>query len=152
MDHYGSKKEPCDLNADSFPDFKVLPYSTEPNWLDAHADKKNSPTSDTIPITLNASAHWTYCSPLLTLEELSLPSSFHTWAQATINGSLLTPLFSFLAYVHDFLIPDITFSTYRNLRTFLEYSVVVLLMYNMLSPTIYRSPDATLLHKISTCE
>lgn len=106
MDHDGSKKEPCDLNADSLPDFKVLPYPTEPDWLDAHADKKDSPTSDTIPITLNSSAHWTYCGPLLTLEESSLPSSFHTWAQATINGSLLTPLFSFLAYVHEFLMAN----------------------------------------------
>ncbi|KAJ5199216.1 hypothetical protein N7472_004420 [Penicillium cf. griseofulvum] len=55
------------------------------------------------PITVNTSSSWTYCGPLLTLEACNLPSSFNTWAEATINGSILPPLFSFLLYVHDFL-------------------------------------------------
>lgn len=90
------------MDANSLPDFKLLPYpsfevgQSETLQLPSEPDTNN-------PITLNASSSWTYCGPLLTLDEDSLPSSFHTWAQATVNGSVLTPLFSFLAYVHEFL-------------------------------------------------
>jgi len=106
MDHDELKQKYSELNADSLPDFKVLPYPTQQDWFDGHAEKESSPASNTNPITLNESAYWTYCGPLLTLEEPSLPTSFHTWAQTTINGSLLTPLFSFLAYVHNFLVAN----------------------------------------------
>ncbi|KAJ5378681.1 hypothetical protein N7509_011800 [Penicillium cosmopolitanum] len=90
------------MDADSLPDFQLLPYSSQDPDSNGGESESLSPTSDN-SITLNASSSWTYCGPLLTLEENSLPSSFHTWARATVNGSLLTPLFSFLAYVHEFL-------------------------------------------------
>lgn len=85
------------MDAGSLPDFQLLPYSSQ--QPDSNGGE---PTSDN-PVTLNESSSWTYCGPFLTLEENSLPSSFHTWAKATVNGSLLIPLFSFLAYVHEFL-------------------------------------------------
>jgi hypothetical protein len=91
------------MDADSLPDFQLLPYSSEHPGSNAGGELESLSQASDNPITLNVSSSWTYCGPLLTLEENSLPSSFHTWAQATVNGSLLTPLFSFLAYVHEFL-------------------------------------------------
>lgn len=88
------------MDASLLPDFEILPYTAQS--LDPHHDQAPSPPL-TQPLTLNTSSSWTYCGPLLTLEAAELPSSFHTWAQATVNGPLLTPLFSFLAFVHEFL-------------------------------------------------
>jgi hypothetical protein len=85
------------MDAGSFPDFEVLSYPTQ--FLEN--DQEHPPLEN--PITLNTSSSWTYCGPLLTLDGNRLPSSFHTWAQATVNGPLLTPLFSFLAFVHEIL-------------------------------------------------
>lgn len=93
------------MDASSLPDFKILPYPSES--LDADLtnplETLSLPPASDPPITLNASSSWTYCGPLLTLDKDRLPSCFHTWAQTTVNGPLLAPLFSFLAFVHDFL-------------------------------------------------
>ena len=71
-------------------DFKIVHYT--------------SPTTTSPgpqPITLNNSSTWTHCGPILDLT--SLPLTFHTWAQATVNGDLLPSLVPFLAFVHSFL-------------------------------------------------
>ncbi|CAI7586550.1 unnamed protein product [Penicillium discolor] len=81
------------MDVKSLPDFRFIPYPVE--------SKELLPPDE--PITLNTSSSWTYCGPLLTLESCNLPSSFNTWAGATLSGSILPSLFSFLAYVHDFL-------------------------------------------------
>lgn len=83
------------MNANLLPDFKILPYpeTTSPQ-------PEVEPTSK---LTLNTSSSWTYCGPLLPLNARDLPPSFHTWAQSTIHGCVLDPLFSFLAFVHGFL-------------------------------------------------
>ncbi|KAJ5196924.1 hypothetical protein N7449_007403 [Penicillium cf. viridicatum] len=81
------------MDVKSLPDFRFIPYPVEAKEL--------LPPDE--PITLNTSSSWTYCGPLLTLESCNLPSSFNTWAEATLSGSILPSLFSFLAYVHDFL-------------------------------------------------
>ncbi|KAJ5177058.1 uncharacterized protein N7482_002935 [Penicillium canariense] len=86
------------MDASSLPDFKVLSYPTK--WCGIDSDRRPSPSDE---ITLNATSSWTYCGPLLPLDPKSLPSSFDTWAQATVNGPLLGPLFSFLEFVHEFL-------------------------------------------------
>ncbi|CAG8895900.1 unnamed protein product [Penicillium egyptiacum] len=83
------------MDVKSLPDFRFFPYPVR------YPESKELPTDD--PITLKTSSSWTYCGPLLTLESCNLPSSFNTWAEATISGSILPSLFSFLAYVHDFL-------------------------------------------------
>lgn len=87
------------MDASSLPDFKIL--SLPSKWDGIDSDQHPLSTKDE-DITLNATSSWTYCGPLLTLNANSLPSSFHTWAQATVNGSILDPLFSFLEYVHQF--------------------------------------------------
>ncbi|KXG50065.1 uncharacterized protein PGRI_060320 [Penicillium griseofulvum] len=85
------------MDVKKLPSFGFFPYPAKyPS-----ESKELLPTDD--PITLNTSSSWTYCGPLLTLEACNLPSSFNTWAEATINGSILPSLFSFLLYVHDFL-------------------------------------------------
>ncbi|CAI7599597.1 unnamed protein product [Penicillium palitans] len=81
------------MDVKSLPDFRFIPYPVK--------SKEILPPDE--PITLNASSSWTYCGPLLTLESCNLPSSFNTWAEGTLSGSILPSLFSFLAYVHDFL-------------------------------------------------
>lgn len=67
-------------------DFKLFSYASPPQDLS---------------ITLNNSSTWTHCGPLL--EPTSLPPSFYTWAQVTINGDLLPSLLPFLAFVRSFL-------------------------------------------------
>ncbi|KAJ5317670.1 hypothetical protein PENANT_c004G05370 [Penicillium antarcticum] len=74
------------------PDFQMLPYPA--------LDSKDQPDD---LITLKTSSSWTYCGPLLSLNADTLPCSFNTWAQATINGSIIPSLFSFLSYTHEFL-------------------------------------------------
>lgn len=86
------------MDASSLPDFEVFSYPTQ--FLEADHQERSSLENS---ITLNTSSSWTYCGPLLTLDENRLPSSFHTWAEATVNGPFLTPLLSFLAFVHEFL-------------------------------------------------
>lgn len=93
----------ADTDVKSLPDFKVISYiSGEQDVSDA-----DSSTSLEVPseqaISVRISSSWTYCGPLLTLNPSSLPTSFYTWAEATVNGSILSPLFSFLAFVHKFL-------------------------------------------------
>ena len=55
-----------------------------------------------LSITLSKSSTWTYCGPLL--DPTSLPLSFHTWLQATVNGDLLPSLLPFLDFVYSFLV------------------------------------------------
>ncbi|CAI7626361.1 unnamed protein product [Penicillium glandicola] len=86
------------MDVKSLPDLQFFPYTKYPS------EHKELLPDD--PITLNTSSSWTYCGPLLTLESYNLPSSFNTWAEATISGSILPSLFSFLRYVHDFLIKN----------------------------------------------
>ncbi|OOQ91202.1 hypothetical protein PEBR_01379 [Penicillium brasilianum] len=81
------------MDASSLPDFKIL----------SHEFDQQSSLSTDEDLTLNATSSWTYCGPLLPLNAESLPSSFHTWAQATVNGPIVSPLFSFLDFVHEFL-------------------------------------------------
>ncbi|KGO78018.1 hypothetical protein PITC_025460 [Penicillium italicum] len=81
------------MDIKSLPDLRFFPYPVE--------SKELLPSDD--PITLNNSSSWTYCGPLLTLESCKLPSSFNTWTEATISGSIKPSLLSFLAYVHEFL-------------------------------------------------
>ncbi|KAJ5087735.1 hypothetical protein N7456_011351 [Penicillium angulare] len=83
------------MNANSLPDFKVIPYESEESLY-------NEKTANE-PISLKTSSSWTYCGPLLSLDPDNLPASFETWADATINGSPTAPLLSFLEFVHDFL-------------------------------------------------
>ncbi|KAJ5958699.1 uncharacterized protein N7479_005849 [Penicillium vulpinum] len=85
------------MDVKSLPEFRFCPYSVK-----YPSDSKELLPADDL-ITVNNSSSWTYCGPLLTLEPCNLPSSFNTWAEATISGSIKPPLFSFLAYVHDFL-------------------------------------------------
>lgn len=85
------------MDVKSLPDFRFFPYTVK-----YPVESKELLPSDDL-ITLNTSSSWTYCGPLLTLESCNLPSSFNTWAEATISGSILPSLFSFLAYVHEFL-------------------------------------------------
>lgn len=96
------------MDASSLPDFKILSHPTK--WDKIDYDQQSSLSTDE-DITLNATSSWTYCGPLLPLNAKNLPSSFHTWAQATINGSIVSPLFAFLEFVHDFLIAN-DISTY----------------------------------------
>ncbi|KAJ5794643.1 hypothetical protein N7457_001242 [Penicillium paradoxum] len=84
------------MDVKSLPDFGFFPYA------DSSIEPKEVLPSDD-PLTVNNSSSWTYCGPLLTLEACNLPSSFNTWAQATISGSILPSLFAFLAYAHNFL-------------------------------------------------
>lgn len=53
-------------------------------------------------ISLKINSSWTHCGPFLDLS--SLPSSFHTWANATVNGDLIPRLIPFLSFLHDFLV------------------------------------------------
>ncbi|KAJ5752119.1 hypothetical protein N7520_009036 [Penicillium odoratum] len=80
------------MDVGQLPDFKVL--SEEYNY-----NEKTTQES----ISLKTSSSWTYCGPLLSLDPNHLPSSFKPWADATINGSILHPLLSFLEFVHSFL-------------------------------------------------
>ncbi|KAJ5573580.1 uncharacterized protein N7459_008007 [Penicillium hispanicum] len=90
------------MDAASLPDFHVLPYREKEKCIKVDCQEVPvSPLTDSV--TLKTSSSWTYCGPLLDLEPALLPSSFHTWADATINGSVLAPLLSFLAFVHEFL-------------------------------------------------
>lgn len=90
------------MDANSLPDFEILPYPARS--LNPHDDQ--AALSQNEPLTLYTSSSWTYCGPLLALDSDQLPSSFHTWATATVNGPLLTPLFSFLAFAHEFLLAN----------------------------------------------
>ncbi|KAJ5775482.1 uncharacterized protein N7511_000493 [Penicillium nucicola] len=74
------------------PDFLMLPYPA----LSPKDQLDNE-------ITVKKASSWTYCGPLLCLNAETLPSSFNTWSEASITGSILPPLFSFLTYVHEFL-------------------------------------------------
>lgn len=91
------------MDASSLPDFEILPYPTLS--LNPHHDQAPLSQQEE-PLTLNTSSSWTYCGPLLTLDSDQLPSSFHTWAAATVSGQLLTPLISFLAFAHEFLLAN----------------------------------------------
>lgn len=82
------------MDIGSLPDFEILPYPAQ----------SLNPHDQAEPLTLNASSSWTYCGPLLTLDSDQLPSSFRTWATATVNGPLLTSLFRFLTFAHKFLL------------------------------------------------
>ncbi|KAJ5148702.1 hypothetical protein N7448_000280 [Penicillium atrosanguineum] len=86
------------MDASALPDFGVLSYPTQRG---ESGDFETSPLENSI--SLNTSSSWTYCGPLLTLDTNRLPSSFHTWAEATVNGPFMGPLLSFLAFVHKFL-------------------------------------------------
>jgi hypothetical protein len=72
-------------------DFQMLPYA------------RANPNQPNNRLGLKISSSWTYCGPLLPLDDHALPGSFNTWADATINGSIIPSLFSFLTYVHEFL-------------------------------------------------
>ncbi|KAK2763090.1 hypothetical protein FQN54_009724 [Arachnomyces sp. PD_36] len=85
------------MDVKSLPGFKVIPYSSTSSSPPSTIDEQPS------DISVRISSSWTYCGPLLTLNPSSLPTSFHTWAEATLNGSILNPLFSFLAFAHEFL-------------------------------------------------
>jgi hypothetical protein len=99
------------MDASSLPEFKILSHPTKWDGIDYdHQQHLPSSTTDE-DITLNATSSWTYCGPLLPLNAKNLPSSFHTWAQATVNGSIVDPLFSFLEFVHEFLAAN-NISTY----------------------------------------
>lgn len=86
------------MDASSLPDFEVLSYPTQRG---ESGDFESAPLENSI--SLNTASSWTYCGPLLTLDSNHLPSSFHTWAEATVNGPFMDPLLSFLAFVHEFL-------------------------------------------------
>lgn len=94
----------------SLPDFKVIPYESEEQNVSITDSSTSSEVSssavDEQAISVKISSSWTYCGPLLTLNPTSLPASFYTWAEATVNGSILNPLFSFLAFVHKFLLTN----------------------------------------------
>lgn len=98
------------MDASSLPEFKILSHPTKWDRIDYDQHQLLSSTAEE-DITLNATSSWTYCGPLLPLNEKNLPSSFHTWAQATVNGSIVDPLFSFLEFVHEFLTAN-NISTY----------------------------------------
>jgi hypothetical protein len=85
------------MDVSQLPDFKILP---DPEYNNP-CNEKSMITKDSI--SLKTTSSWTYCGPLLSLDPDLLPSSFKTWADATINGSLLNPLLSFLGFVHNFL-------------------------------------------------
>ncbi|KAJ5921309.1 hypothetical protein N7466_009635 [Penicillium verhagenii] len=89
------------MDVSLLPDFKVLP--SEPQYYNPDYNEKTSAAPVNNAISLKTTSSWTYCGPLLSLDPDLLPSSFTTWADATINGSLLDPLLSFLEFVHDFL-------------------------------------------------
>ncbi|KAJ5099861.1 hypothetical protein N7532_006862 [Penicillium argentinense] len=91
------------MDASTLPDFHILPYLKAREPLPSNYEKDVLSSTLDESLTLNATSSWTYCGPLLTLDQDHLPSSFHTWAEATVSGSLLTPLFSFLTFVHEFL-------------------------------------------------
>ncbi|KAJ6053521.1 uncharacterized protein N7446_009533 [Penicillium canescens] len=80
------------MEVNALPDFQMLPYPA----INPQDQLDNQ-------ITLKTTSSWTYCGPLLSLDAHTLPGSFNTWAEATINGSILPSLFSFLTYVHEFL-------------------------------------------------
>ncbi|KAJ5805889.1 uncharacterized protein N7503_003491 [Penicillium pulvis] len=87
------------MDVSQLPDFKILPSDLE--YYNPYNGKATASEKDSI--SLKTTSSWTYCGPLLSLDPELLPSSFRTWADATINGSLLDPLLSFLEFVHDFL-------------------------------------------------
>lgn len=78
-------------NIASFPTFKLLPY-------------KNSHAVLCDSINLRKSSSWMYCGPLLPLSDPQLPSSYHEWHKATINGSLTASLLSFFSFANSFLL------------------------------------------------
>lgn len=86
------------MDTKSFPDFKLLPYKPNCSSLD---EKPTWPIEN--PISLKRSSSWTYCGPLLNLDPNTLPLSFQTWNDNTINGSLLPSLLTFLGFAHDIL-------------------------------------------------
>lgn len=99
----------ADTDVKSLPDFKIISYvSGEQDVSDADSStsSKTASTIDDQALSVRISSSWTYCGPLLTLDPSSLPASFYTWAEATVNGSILTPLLSFLAFVQEFLLTN----------------------------------------------
>ncbi|OJD17517.1 hypothetical protein AJ78_02386 [Emergomyces pasteurianus Ep9510] len=65
-----------------------------------------SQTSPTAGISLKLSSSWTYCGPLLNLPNQTLPQSFSTWSEQTVNGSILPALTQFLSFVNEFLLKN----------------------------------------------
>ena len=93
----------------SLSDFKVIPYSPGEQDVSLTDSSTSLPVPSTIDeqaLSVRISSSWTYCGPLLTLNPSSLPTSFYTWAEATVNGIILTPLFSFLAFAHKFILAN----------------------------------------------
>ncbi|KAF2734339.1 hypothetical protein EJ04DRAFT_393702, partial [Polyplosphaeria fusca] len=62
-----------------------------------------SSLDDLEPIKLLNTSTWTYCGPLLSPAADALPTSFHTWSNSTISGSLLPRLLPLLSFLHTFL-------------------------------------------------
>lgn len=87
------------MDARSLPDFKFLSFSID--GINVDDEKLISPFDD--PISLKASSSWSYCGPLLSIYPDLLPSSFHSWVNSTVSGSLNEPFVSFLKFVHAFL-------------------------------------------------
>ncbi|KAF2652609.1 hypothetical protein K491DRAFT_583029, partial [Lophiostoma macrostomum CBS 122681] len=86
-----------------------------------------SETPDQPPVSLTNTSSWTYCGPVLTPDAFSLPSSFHTWSQATISGPLLPRLLPFLHFLRSFLKEkgvDYYWLTIRATKKTDEYDVV----------------------------
>lgn len=65
-------------------------------------------------ISLNNDSTWTHCGALLDLT--SLPQSFYTWANATVNGDLEPRLLPFLSFVHAFLAHNQLYHYWLTLR------------------------------------
>ena len=89
------------MDANTLPDFHLFPYKTETEPHSVDNDEKLILSKT--PISLKTSSSWTYCGPLLSLDPNDLPPSFEAWTNATLTGSPIKPLFSFLEFVHGFL-------------------------------------------------
>ncbi|KAJ5716422.1 hypothetical protein N7493_008333 [Penicillium malachiteum] len=87
------------MDVNQLPDFKIFHYEHE-GYKSSYDEKEIIHGTS---ISLKTSSSWTYCGPLLGLGPNKLPSSFKTWAKATINGSPLGPFLAFLEFVHEFL-------------------------------------------------
>ncbi|PGH29869.1 hypothetical protein GX50_07388 [[Emmonsia] crescens] len=89
-----SRANEAAMDAESHAAFTVMPYIPPFH------------TSPTAGISLKLSSSWTYCGPLLTLPNQRLPSSFSTWSEQTVNGSILPALTQFLSFVNEFLLKN----------------------------------------------